>query len=640
MEGSISFDVVVFLGLIMCCCCSPIFEDKQALIDFVNNFSHTRPLNWSEGLNVCDGWEGVSCSDDGSRVMAVRLGGVGFSGPIPANTLSRLSGLQFLSLSLNNISGSFPYDELGKLGNLSVLQLDFNRLSGALPSNFSIWSNLTVIDLSHNGFNGSIPSSISNLTRLTSLNLANNSLSGEIPDLQLPNLRQLNLANNSLTGIVPKSLQRFPASTTFYGNNVSAFLHVHSPSPSGPSPSPSPSPRRSSKRGRKLGGHALMGIIIGACVAAILGILLLLLLLMLCCWKRNGKTVLSRKLVRTPEKGVSRGRDGTKLVFLDGCCYSFDLEDLLRASAEVLGKGTFGTTYKAVLEDVTSVVVKRLKEVNVGRREFEQQMELVGRIRHENVVELRAFYYSKDEKLMIYDYYTQGSVSALLHGRQVESRITLDWDTRLKIAIGAARGIACIHTQNGGKLVHGNIKASNIFLNPANYGCVSDLGLTTTLMNPPGVRQISRVAGYRAPEVVDARKTSQQSDVYSLGVLLLELLTGKSPVNATGSDEVVNLVRWVQSVVREEWTAEVFDVELMRYPNIEEEMVEMLQIALACVVRMPEQRPKMSDVVKMLEEIRRLEAGIHPHSTSKSGGSTPSPLAIKPQSSSSPKAER
>ncbi|KAK9129211.1 hypothetical protein Sjap_009698 [Stephania japonica] len=487
---------------------------------------------------------------------------------------------------------------------------------------------MAVVDLSFNGFNGSIPASISNLTQLTSLNLANNSLSGEIPDLYLPNLHQLNLANNSLTGIIPKSLQRFPT-WTFYGNNVSALTYATSPSPS--------PILLLSKRGRKLGGrHALLGIIIGGCAAAILG---LLLLVILCCSKRNGQTFLSRKLRKaenSPEKAVSRGQDGTRLVFSDGCCYSFDLEDLLRASAEVLGKGTFGTTYKAVLEDVASVVVKRLKEVNVGRREFEQQMELVGRIRHENVVELRAFYYSKDEKLMIYDYYTQGSVSALLHGgRQVESRIPLDWDTRLKIAIGAARGIACIHTQNGGKLVHGNIKASNIFLNPANYGCVSDLGLAT-LMNP-GVRQISRVAGYRAPEVVDARKTSQQSDVYSLGVLLLELLTGKSPMNVIGSDEVVNLVRWVQSVVREEWTAEVFDVELMRYPNIEEEMVEMLQIALACVVRMPEQRPKMSDVVKMLEEIRRLDAGNHPQSTSKSGGSTPSPLAMKAQSSSSPK---
>lgn len=111
-------------------------------------------------------------------------------------------------------------------------------------------------------------------------------------------------------------------------------------------------------------------------------------------------------------------------------------------------------------------------------------------------------------------------------------------------------------------------------------------------------------SGYRAPEVMDSRKALQASDVYSYGVFLLELLTGKSPVHASGGEEVIHLVRWVNSVVREEWTGEVFDLELLRYPHVEEEMVSMLQIGLSCVARMPEQRPKMEQVVKMVEEIR------------------------------------
>lgn len=182
-----------------------------------------------------------------------------------------------------------------------------------------------------------------------------------------------------------------------------------------------------------------------------------------------------------------------------------------------------------------------------------------------------------------------------------ENMIHLDWETRVKIATGVARGIAHIHSQSGGKLVHGNIKASNIFLNSQRYGCVSDLGLATlmTTTSPPIIR-----SGYRAPEVTDTRKPLQASDVYSYGVFLLELLTGKSPVHAPGGEEVVHIVRWVQSVVREEWTGEVFDVELLRYPSIEEEMVSMLQIGLSCVGRMPEQRPKIEEVVKMVEEIR------------------------------------
>lgn len=188
-------------------------------------------------------------------------------------------------------------------------------------------------------------------------------------------------------------------------------------------------------------------------------------------------------------------------------------------------------------------------------------------------------------------------------GTRGDDRVPLTWETRLRIAIGAARGIARVHTETGGKLVHGNIKSSNVFLNSQNYGCISDIGLSTIMAQI--ATPIARAAGYRAPEITDTRKVTQPSDVYSFGVLLLELLTGKSPVHTTSGDEVIHLVRWVHSVVREEWTGEVFDVELLKYSNIEEQMVEMLQIAMSCVARVADQRPKMSEVVKMVEDVRR-----------------------------------
>ena len=121
----------------------------------------------------------------------------------------------------------------------------------------------------------------------------------------------------------------------------------------------------------------------------------------------------------------------------------------------------------------------------------------------------------------------------------------------------------------------------------------------------------SRCIGYYAPEVIETRKFTHKSDVYSFGVLLLEILTGKAPLPALGQEDVVDLPRWVRSVVREDWTAEVFDVELMKQHHVEEEMVQMLQIGLACVTRVPDNRPSMDDAVKMIADLRSSDSSEH-----------------------------
>lgn len=149
--------------------------------------------------------------------------------------------------------------------------------------------------------------------------------------------------------------------------------------------------------------------------------------------------------------------------------------------------------------------------------------------------------------------------------------------------------------------MHGNIKSTNILIDKDGNARVSDFGLSVFAPAP------TKSNGYRAPEASsDGRKLTQKSDVYSFGVLLLELLTGKCP-STTDSNEppgFVDLPRWVQSVVREEWTAEVFDLELMRYKDIEEEMVGLLQIGMACAQASPDQRPHLNQVVKMIDELR------------------------------------
>ncbi|RWV87762.1 hypothetical protein GW17_00050210 [Ensete ventricosum] len=293
---------------------------------------------------------------------------------------------------------------------------------------------------------------------------------------------------------------------------------------------------------------------------------------------------------------VAEAAEKNRLVFMgSGGGYRFDLEDLLRASAEVLGKGSVGTSYKAVLEEGTIVVVKRLKDVAVSRREFEEHVRTLGQLeRMDNLLPLRAYYYSKNEKLIVLDYLPVGSLSSLLHGRRGWGRTPLGWESRMRIALAAGRGISHLHTS--ARIVHGNIKASNVLLRSDLHSVVvSDFGLHPLFgsATPPysGV-------GYRAPEVLETRRPTFKSDVYSFGVLLLELLSGKAP-----GEEGIDLPRWVQSVVREEWTAEVFDVELMRYPTTEEEMVQLLQIAMSCVATMPDARPDFPEVVRMMEDI-------------------------------------
>ncbi|KZV51921.1 putative inactive receptor kinase-like [Dorcoceras hygrometricum] len=584
---------------------SDLNSDRRALLEFAASVPHARKLYWNSSNPICTSWIGITCSKDGTRVIGIHLPGVGLYGSIPEKTIGNLDALRVISLHTNFLNGNLPSDVLSILSLRSVY-------------------------LQKNNFSGGIPLYLS--PRLSVIDLSSNSLSGTIPNLDLPRLRLLNLSFNSFDGPIPSALEKFPVSS-FVGNS-----HLCGPplpycsglSPA-PAPVPLPKPKNSSSpemfgrqravSSRKLGTGAIVAIVIGGS-----SLLILLLLVLLLRYMKKKSNSGGTRVIKTKASSIAKAEnlksedfgsgvqeaEKNKLVFFQRCSYTFDLEDLLRASAEVLGKGSYGTAYKAILDESTTVVVKRLREVGFGKKEFEQHLETLNGLGiHPNVMPLLAYYYSKDEKLLVYEYMPAGSLCAALHGHRGTGRTPLDWDTRLNIALGAARGLAHIHSEGGTRFTHANIKSSNILLTDGLEACVTDFSLGPLF---PSIPTKYRVAGYRAPEVIEAQKTSQKSDVYSFGVLLLEILTGKSPIQYVGYDEVIDLPRWVRSVVREEWTAEVFDSELLKYQNIEEEMVQLLQIALSCVAKGVDMRPSIDDVMRMIEEIRGSEGDNRPSS--------------------------
>lgn len=352
------------------------------------------------------------------------------NGAIPVE-IGGLSRLRTLDLSNNAINGSLS-DSLSNISSLVLLNLENNYLDNQIPEAIGRLQNLSVLNLKRNQFGGHIPASIGNISTLTQLDLSQNNLSGEIPDSlsDLNNLIAFNVSYNNLSGPVPIPLSQKFNSSSFVGNIQLCGYRGTAPCPSqGPSPSvPVSPPEKPKKHHRKLSTKDVILIAAGA----LLIVLLIICCILLCCLvrkraasKANNGQATARAAAARGEKGVppatgeveSGGEAGGKLVHFDGPMV-FTADDLLCATAEIMGKSTYGTVYKATLEDGNQVAVKRLREkITKGQREFESEVNVLGKIRHPNLLALRAYYLGpKGEKLLVFDYIPKGSLATFLHG--------------------------------------------------------------------------------------------------------------------------------------------------------------------------------------------------------------------------------
>ncbi|GLT27329.1 hypothetical protein SLA2020_023350 [Shorea laevis] len=515
--------------------------------------------SWDPTLvNPCT-WFHVTCNSDNS-VTRVDLGNANLSGQLVPQ-LGLLSNLQYLELYSNNISGKIP-EELGNLTNLVSLDLYLNGLDGVIPSTLGYLKNLRFLRLNNNTLSGEIPRTLTTVMSLQVLDLSNNRLTGDIP------------IDGSFSLFTPIS----------FSNNPLNPLPVSPPPPITPVSSSS--------------GNGVTGAIAGGVAAG--AALLFAAPAIVLAWLRR----------RKPQDhffDVPAEEDPD--VHL-GQLKRFSLRELQVATdsfsnKNILGRGGFGKVYKGRLADGSLVAVKRLKEERTqgGELQFQTEVEMISMAVHRNLLRLRGFCMTPTERVLVYPFMVNGSVASCLRER-LDSQQPLDWPIRKRIALGAARGLAYLHDHCDPKIIHRDVKAANILLDEEFEAVVGDFGLAK-LMDYKDTHVTTAVRGtigHIAPEYLSTGKSSEKTDVFGYGVMLLELITGQRAFDLArlANDDDVMLLDWVKGLLKDKKLEILVDSDLQgKY--VQDEVEQLIQVALLCTQGSPMERPKMSEVVRMLE---------------------------------------
>ncbi|XP_062196931.1 leucine-rich repeat receptor-like serine/threonine-protein kinase BAM1 [Phragmites australis] len=529
-----------------------------------------------------------SPSPTGSQLAQLNLSNNLLSGPLPS-TLANLTALQTLLVSNNRLGGAVP-PEVGDLQRLVKLDLSGNALSGPIPEAIGRCVELTYLDLSKNNLSGPIPDAIAGIWVLNYLNLSRNMLEDAIPAAigAMSSLTAADFSYNDLSGQLPDTGQLgYMNSTAFAGNprlcgpvlnrpcNYSAGVATAGP--------------------RRAGAGDLK--------------LVLALGLLACSVVFAAAAVLRARSFRGGPHGAGAWR------FTAFHKVDFGIAEVIECMKDgnVVGRGGAGVVYAGRTRSGGAIAVKRLQgggAPDAVRHDhgFRAEIRTLGSIRHRNIVRLLAFCTNQEANVLVYEYMGNGSLGELLHSK---GGGFLAWDRRYRIALEAARGLCYLHHDCTPMIVHRDVKSNNILLGDSLEAHVADFGLAKFLRSGTAgagatsecMSAVAGSYGYIAPEYAYTLRVDEKSDVYSYGVVLLELITGRRPVGEFG--EGVDIVQWAKQVTdgRREAVSGIVDRRLSMAPM--DEVAHLFFVSMMCVQENSVERPTMREVVQMLSEFPR-----------------------------------
>ncbi|KAG0581261.1 hypothetical protein M758_4G241900 [Ceratodon purpureus] len=574
------------------------------------------------------------------------------------------SNITELYLNNNQFTGSLP--QLDQLPSVLVIDLSNNKLTGNInPQIFTALVKLTSLDLSFNQLQGSLPDTVKNMVALQTMNLQNNQLSGQLPASlsQLTKLQTFNVENNQFTGNLPAG---FSPQTYKYGGNQLNGVQSPPGTPANPSPkTPStPSGGGSSISSWFTNTRIIAVAAAGAALVLVIFSIFLFFCVIKKKPKRtrddhesnpgNSKTwfipekdqqVIKKREFEpaAPEKGIieepqedvkassqvktlkappsfknvtvqagAATKTSTSKVNRSNIALTpFSVADLQAATnsfsqENLIGEGSMGRVYRAEFANGQVLVVKKIDSMNASMVENEDDflsvVQGLARLQHTNAAELVGYCVEHDQRLLVYEYISRGTLYELLHYSGDNTK-GLTWNVRIKIALGSARALEYLHEVCAPPVVHRNFKSANILLDDELNPHVSDCGLAA--LAPSGSeREVSAQMlgsfGYSAPEYAMSGTYTVKSDVYSFGVVMLELLTGRKPLDSTRPRSEQSLVRWATPQLHDiDALARMVDPTLKgKYPA--KSLSRLADIVALCVQPEPEFRPPMSEVVQSL----------------------------------------